>query len=418
MICPRKILALGLLAALAVTLSGAAPPPKPSRQQGQLPPPPPPQAPGSDDTRAIIRARVDLVVVPVTVKDSSGELVADLRQDEFRVLEDGVEQKIPVLLRRHLSALGRGPARRWPEGQDFRTREADSDHHGRGLQRIRRSGRGAIRRLLHSDPGFHHRQRQVDHRTQERGSGQSVHFDDAYGDRTAAAVPSAGDQRAPGAVPTSNPFKATNTKHIDDALYARRQMLRTRDRERRKVIVLVSDGTNARNNTHTYDETLKLLLSSDVSVYAIGLDSAVILRGTTVLSRYAHATGGDVYYAAHESDLPNLYAQVSEQARHQYTIGYLLRADRSGQGLSLDRSSHSPSRADPAHARRLLSRFCARDRPLIASVSPPEVPLDIVAARSQKERCVRRGREPAMRGSREGRAPPARRCADQASGED
>jgi len=45
--------------------------------------------------------------------------------------------------------------------------------------------------------------------------------------------------------------------------------------------------------------------------------------GTTDLSRYAHSTGGDVYYAAHESDLPNLYAQVSEEARHQYTIGYL-----------------------------------------------------------------------------------------------
>ena len=69
MICPRKILALGLLAALAVTLNGAVPPPKAARQQ-QAQPPPPPQAPGSDDPRTVIRARVDLVVVPVTVNST------------------------------------------------------------------------------------------------------------------------------------------------------------------------------------------------------------------------------------------------------------------------------------------------------------------------------------------------------------
>ena len=38
------------------------------------------------------------------------------------------------------------------------------------------------------------------------------------------------------------------------------------------MIILVSDGVNAKNNTHSYDETLKLLLSSDISVYAIGVD--------------------------------------------------------------------------------------------------------------------------------------------------
>ena len=54
-----------------------------------------------------------------------------------------------------------------------------------------------------------------------------------------------------------------------------------------------------RGTTRTpHAEALKLLLSSDISVYSIGLDSAVLLRGTTDLSHYAHTTGGDVYYAA------------------------------------------------------------------------------------------------------------------------
>jgi VWFA-related protein len=49
-----------------------------------------------------------------------------------------------------------------------------------------------------------------------------------------------------------------------------------------------------------------------------------------VLARYAHATGGDVYKAANGIALSKLCAQASEQARHQYTIGYVpTQTDRS-----------------------------------------------------------------------------------------
>src|SRR5262249_5312439 len=39
---------------------------------------------------------VSLVVVPVTVKDGSGRLVPDLTQEEFRIFDDDVEQRIEV----------------------------------------------------------------------------------------------------------------------------------------------------------------------------------------------------------------------------------------------------------------------------------------------------------------------------------
>ena len=119
------------------------------------------------------------------------------------------------------------------------------------------------------------------------------------------------------------PLRGGTTKHVDDAIHAAAELLRTRDRQRRKIVIIVSDGANARDNKYSYDETVKLLLSSDISVYAIGLDEAFFKRGLTDLAHYAHATGGDVYYVARGSALPALYAQVSEQARHQYTIGYV-----------------------------------------------------------------------------------------------
>ena len=94
-----------------------------------------------------------------------------------------------------------------------------------------------------------------------------------------------------------------NNKHINDAIYAAAEQLRDRAPERRKIIFLISDGQNAKNNTHSYDETLKLLLSDDISVYAVGVGEANLNRGITflgnnILAKYAHATGGDIFYGS------------------------------------------------------------------------------------------------------------------------
>src|SRR5258708_16840031 len=56
----------------------------------------PPSGPPPSDARAKISVNSSLVILPVTVKDRSGNLVPDLQRDEFRVFEDNVEQKIDV----------------------------------------------------------------------------------------------------------------------------------------------------------------------------------------------------------------------------------------------------------------------------------------------------------------------------------
>src|SRR5947209_2850611 len=56
----------------------------------------PPAGPPPSEARAKISVNSNLVILPVTVKDRSGNLVPDLRRDEFRVFEDDVEQKIDV----------------------------------------------------------------------------------------------------------------------------------------------------------------------------------------------------------------------------------------------------------------------------------------------------------------------------------
>src|SRR5438105_10441411 len=80
---PRLFLALSIALAAACPLL-------PARPQATAAPPAPTNSQGT------IRARTELVVVPVTVKNSAGALTADLRRDEFRIFEDDVEQQITL----------------------------------------------------------------------------------------------------------------------------------------------------------------------------------------------------------------------------------------------------------------------------------------------------------------------------------
>ncbi|MGH9814770.1 MAG: VWA domain-containing protein [Candidatus Acidiferrales bacterium] len=81
--------------ALTAVLCGAALAPAPAGPQTPVkgtPQQPPPPQPQREDPQ--IRVRVDLVTTPVTVRNSSGQMVFDLASSEFRVFDNRVEQKI------------------------------------------------------------------------------------------------------------------------------------------------------------------------------------------------------------------------------------------------------------------------------------------------------------------------------------
>jgi len=60
-------------------------------------PPPPPGASSGQDSK--IRVDVNLVVLHTTVLDDRGRFADGLKQENFRVLEDKVEQKLSVFKR-------------------------------------------------------------------------------------------------------------------------------------------------------------------------------------------------------------------------------------------------------------------------------------------------------------------------------
>lgn len=300
-ICP----ALALLLALSAWAQTAAP---------TLPPR------DSDDPRYRIRVRSELVVVPVTVKDGQGRLVPGLEAQDFRILEDGVEQKLSLFASEPFPlaaailldiGLDQAGARRLSEGLpalsgafsesdevalytfdtmveralDFTT---DADSLLAALKKIREPasvGRAPAGGPLWAGPRINGRN--ISGMPEIRRSGPAA------------------------------------DKRLDDAIFAAAQDLKRRDRARRKIILVISDGANSSHNEVRTEDALALLLHEGIAVYAIGVSGAWLPGAKTALRRYTSATGGDFFPSLGRRSVEQTYARVTEQARNQYTLAYV-----------------------------------------------------------------------------------------------
>ena len=301
----------------------------------------PPAGPPPSEARARITVNSSLVILPVSVKDRSGNLVPDLRKDEFRVFEDNVEQKIDVFT-----------AEAFPLSMIILL---DNDLKDKDAQQVRKSLDAVVGGLSLDDEAFICRFDQFFH----PGSGFTADHDllltelqrtkidsepsTAPAGGAIANAPSINGHSAIGDSPnmasaTMN-IRGQTTKALDDAVFGAAQLLHDRDRNRRKVILLISDGANGgkKTNKMTYDGVVKTLQHDNIEVYSVAVASAFLERKFSRLVDYAHDSGGEVYFAAKRETLEELYSRISDEARNQYTIAYVPRGtDRSADVHSVE----------------------------------------------------------------------------------
>jgi len=299
----------------------------PQPQTGQSQPAAPRQpAPSQNskqggETRQTIKIRTNLVIVPVTVKNRDSQLIGDLQKDEFRVFCDNVEQQIVYFtsdpfplsavvlidddlsiksadqVQKSLTAISGG------FGPNDEVAIVTYDQFPNTVSEF----------SFNNDLLF----------TQLKRLDLHSHYPGApVGGPLTSGATANGRSLETGAPTTLGVQQAKQDKDMDDAVYAAGEMLKSRGRDRRKIIFLISDGNNSRTNEHTLDQTLQLLLKSDISVYSISVGHALGQKESTRLERYATSTGGDTFYAGRERGLENLYASVTEQARNQYTLTF------------------------------------------------------------------------------------------------
>jgi VWFA-related protein len=298
--------------------------PQPQTGQSQSAPPPagqPQNSKQSGEARQAIKIRTNLVIIPVTVKNRDGALIGDLQRDEFRVFCDNVEQQIVFFTSDPfpLSAVVL-------IDNDLSIKSADQVQ--KSLTAIS-GGFGpndevaivtydqfpsTVSEFSFNNDLLFTQLKRLDLRSHYPGS--------PVGGPLTSGATSNGHSLETGAPTTLGIQQQKQDKDLDDAVYAAGEMLKSRGRDRRKIVFLISDGNNSRTNEHTLDQTLQLLLKSDISVYSISVGHAFMQKESTRLEKYATSTGGDTFYAGKDAGLERLYASVTEQARNQYTITF------------------------------------------------------------------------------------------------
>jgi len=334
--CLRKSAFLAMACSLLLCASTAwsqNPTPAPGNPTTPAQPDAPVAKPQSQAANPVISTNVVNVVVPVTVKDKRGNLVFDLKRDEFRIFSDDVEQRITGF-----------SVEAFPISMVVLI---DNDLRQKDASQVEPSLVSIVGGLSASDEAFVCRFDQFFH----EGKGFTKDQDKLVTQlkRTTisgATTPSVGPVGGPFGGPTLNNapapgapdnsgstliLKGQPTKAIDDAVYSAATLLKDRNSEkRRKIILLISDGQNgAKFNNHKYDDVRAELLRQGISVYSVAVGSAYFDRKFNRLVEYSRDTGGDVYFGAKNETFDSFYSQLEEQARNQYTLYFEPKGDSS-----------------------------------------------------------------------------------------
>lgn len=293
------------------------------------------------DLYPLMHVNVNQVIIPVRVTDNSGRMVEGLVSKDFQVYENGVKQKMnfftsdPFALsvavvidlgmpdsvlqkvNRTFSAL-QGAFSQFDEVAVYTYSSAvgeasDFNSAGRRLEAV------------------------LDGLATVRGHNDGVPvMGGPFGPQgpTINGIPA-----DPSAPLTRTPPKESHV--LNDAILRAAVDLSKRDKARRKIIFVISEGREYRSRA-SYRDVLKVLLTNDIMVYGIGTGStAMPLYGTVsklhvpfmgysdILPKYASATGGEITNEFSRDAIDNAYARVLGDARNQYTLGYLTHPDAS-----------------------------------------------------------------------------------------
>ncbi len=286
-----------------------------------------------------IRVTKNLVLVPVTVKDSEGRLVGGLLPRDFSVLESGQKQKLEFFTS---DAFALSAAVIFDTGMP--------DVGLRKVQETLSALQGAFSQF--DEVGIYTYSSTVGRVADFTGVGKqltaTLNQVKGYSGANNGPPVTSGPLGPQGPIingrPIDSPVNPVSTppkvaRVMNDAILLAARDLSKRDRARRKIIFIISDGREL-GSTASYKDTLKVLLTQNITVYAVGVEGAAIpiydrlqrihlpkTRGlmgySDILPKYVSATGGGpVYGELAQAEIERAYARAIGDARNQYTLGY------------------------------------------------------------------------------------------------
>ncbi|CAN5284023.1 hypothetical protein BH20ACI2_BH20ACI2_12450 [soil metagenome] len=281
---------------------------------------------GTDaDDGATLRIETNLITIPVSVFDRNGLYIPNIRQSEFKIFEDGVEQEIAY----------------------FGTTEKPftvalvidvSPSTAYKIEEIQRAAMAFVGQLKPQDNVI------------------VIEFDHGIKVRTKATNDRETIYKAIRKAGFGNGTSLYNA--VDEAV--RKQLGRISGR---KAVVLFTDGVDTTSRKNNYDSTLKYVEESDSMIFPIyyntyfdnrprniggfpdifgggiiaGVSAEEYALGRKYLEDLADATGGRVFRPeSTPGGLTRAFEGIAEELRRQYNIGYVPKEEgRRGQRKSI-----------------------------------------------------------------------------------
>ncbi|MDT4897348.1 MAG: Ca-activated chloride channel [Acidobacteriota bacterium] len=243
------------------------------------------QSPDDDD---VLRVNTDLVVVNVTVTDSGGKYTRGLHRADFKLLEDGLEQKI--------STFG-------AEETPFAAAVL-LDFSGSMEKRVSLARAAAIRFL----DGL----REEDVAAVYRFDSEIEQLQDYSPSRDLA--------------PLAFGMHAKGMTVLNDAILRAAEDLSRRP-EKRRAIVVLSDGYDTKSSA-SMDKALAVAFNAGVTIYTVDMSAPETssaqarAQAAGILRNFANKSGGRYISTPGGQALREAFNSILEELGNQYTLAY------------------------------------------------------------------------------------------------
>ena len=250
---------------------------------------------GADDFK--LKVDVQLVMVDATVRDRSGRPMETLRREDFRVFENGLEQTIQAFSRDEYPLAVALVVDRSGSVAPFMNELREAAY--RALHQLKRGDQVCLFTF----------------------AGEVQRLEDLTTDR----------QRIANRIGTIQAGGGTN---IVDGLFDAVYYLSLVARDRRRVVILVSDNENTTRARSSQNEVIRMAMESETVIYSVKTvsESAPLTRRIPIwvgglgkddlVGKIAHETGGEIIDAGSTGSLDSALATVINRLKLRYTLGY------------------------------------------------------------------------------------------------
>jgi VWFA-related protein len=246
----------------------------------------------------VIRVNVNLVLVDATVKNKAGQIMGDLKQENFELREDGTPQKIEIFSRDELPL-------------DVALVLDLSDSIGPFLVPLRQAANIALSALKPED--------QVALFTFSTEAQMRVPFTH---DKSQIADMIGG-------------FQTGGATNINDAIFLPAQYLLNAPQKDRRVIILISDDVGTSAGGQGTHDIITEAIASDAVVYNLKIPgynppetrmAAAMTPGLVDIRKVVEQTGGEVFNVPDVAHLDEGFRALIQRIKTRYTLGYYTNA--------------------------------------------------------------------------------------------